>query len=45
MPDDWNMFFGRISSQDKRIISPPPNRIIVIQQALRTDGEPRVHGI
>jgi hypothetical protein len=45
MPDDWGMFFGTISSPDKRIITPPPNRIIVIQQALRTDGEPRVHGI
>jgi hypothetical protein len=33
MPDDWNMFFGAVSSQDKRIITPPPNRIIVIQQA------------
>jgi hypothetical protein len=33
MPDDWNMFFGRISPMDKRIVTPPPNRVIVIQHA------------
>lgn len=33
MPDDWNMFFGSISSKDKLILTPPPHRVIVIQHA------------
>ncbi len=33
MPDDWNMFYGKISPKDKLIVTPPPNRVIVIQHA------------
>jgi hypothetical protein len=33
MPDIWEMFFGSISPSDKLIVTPPPNRVIVIQHA------------
>jgi len=33
MSANWDMFFGAISPKDKLIITPPPNRVIVIQHA------------
>jgi hypothetical protein len=33
LPDGWSMFFATISPKDKLIITPPPNRVIVIQHA------------
>jgi hypothetical protein len=33
LPDGWNMFCGTISPEDKVILTPPPNRVIVIQHA------------
>jgi hypothetical protein len=33
MPNDGNMFFGKISPKDKLIVAPPPNRVIVILHA------------
>jgi hypothetical protein len=29
-PDDWNMSLGVISQKEKLIITPPPNRVILI---------------
>ncbi len=34
MPADWRMFFCAISHKDKLIVTPPPNRIIVIEHGM-----------
>jgi hypothetical protein len=33
MPAAWSMFFGAISPKEKLIVTPPPNRVLVIHHA------------